>query len=221
MSRKVFMASIHIMLEHKEGRQRTNPPRKELYLKHDSANNNWFIFETATSEYIRMLCGYWLPQCNLRQHDFHKPSNQLITLPAATIQKIKMWLHGTEMTYQSNRHKHKVFFVAWNDGFNGATLGVVLDQDTNSSTHPIISSAEVENVFGAVSLPLRCTSIGMSRGDLYSYLTTYSTKPSHELRQMLSLHEITPTCSQNSPFGDAASSYGQDAPMNKHCMYNE
>ena len=147
------MASIHIMLEHKEGRQWTKPPPKWLYLKHNSVNNNRFIFETAYSEYIHMLCGYWLPQCNLRQHDFHKPSHQLITLPAATSQKTKMRLHRTEVAYQSNRHKHRVFSVAWNDGFNGATLGVILDQDTNCSTHPIISSAEAANVFGAVSLP--------------------------------------------------------------------
>jgi hypothetical protein len=61
----------------------------------------------------------------------------------------------------------------------------------------------------------------MSRGDLYPYFTNYSTKPSDELRQMLSLPEITPTHLQKSPFGEAVNSYGQDAPMEKHYVYNE
>ena len=76
-------------------------------------------------------------------------------------------------------------------------------------------------MFGAVSPPLRCASVGMPRGDLYPYLVNYSTKPSHELRQMLSLPEITPMRSQKMPFGGAVNSYGQDAPMEKQYVYNE
>lgn len=76
-------------------------------------------------------------------------------------------------------------------------------------------------MFGVVSPPLRCASIGMSRCDLYPYLTNYYTKPSDELRQMMSLPEITPTRLQNSPFGEAVNSYGHDAPMEKHCVCNE
>lgn len=100
-------------------------------------------------------------------------------------------------------------------------LGVVLDQDTDYSTHPLTSSAEIANVFGAVPRPVRCANIGMSRDDLYPYLTNFSTKPSHELRHMLSLPENMPTRSQKSSFGYADSSYGQDETLEKYLLYNE